>query len=87
MAVDDMSVLRRCSVCRTVFGKITVKKENMMLASPKQPVFCPTCKTERRELREVEGRVDVMLHERATYPRSGLEVGLGQLPEGTPTSP
>ena len=78
--LDDVNLVRLCSVCRTELGKLVVKKENMMLTPSKEMVWCETCKAMRREIREFEGRLETVLHERSTYPRSGLEVGLEDPP-------
>lgn len=76
MAGDEVSVLRLCSVCHSPLGKLTFKKENMMLAAPKAPVWCDACKANRREIREVEGRKQAILQEHRTYPHSSLDIDL-----------
>ena len=39
--IDQVTIIRRCSVCANEIETMTVKKDNMMLSS-RAPVWCPS---------------------------------------------
>ena len=48
--IDQVSIVRKCSVCHTEVETVQVKKDNMMLSS-KELIWCPGCETEQPERR------------------------------------
>ena len=79
--IDQVTIVRRCSVCSTDIETITVKKDNMMLSS-RAPLWCPSCGAERPERRDIVDRLDTIRQEQASYPQSQMAV-----PFGTPPRP
>jgi hypothetical protein len=65
-----MKVLQLCGECRNELGNFSVKKENMMLSSPSEMVWCSECNSLVHEIREVVGRVESIDNEQNSYPRS-----------------
>jgi hypothetical protein len=78
-SIDQVSIVRKCSVCRTDIETITVKKDNMMLSS-KELIWCPDCEVERPEQRDIADRMDTIQQEQASYPPSHLAVPFGTPP-------
>ena len=68
MAGENVDIVRKCSVCGTEIETISVKKENVMLSS-RATVYCPKCKAERPEIRDVAGRIESIEKEAETYPK------------------
>ena len=77
--IDQVTIVRKCSVCSTEIETMTVKKDNMMLSS-RQLVWCPSCDTERPERRDIAGRLETIEQEQASYPPSQLAVPFGTPP-------
>ena len=78
--IDQVTIIRSCSVCATDIEHTTVKKDNMMLSS-KQLIWCPTCETEHPERRDLAERLETIRQEQAEYPQSKLAVPFGAPPE------
>ena len=78
--IDQVSIVRKCSVCETEVETIQVKKDNMMLSS-KELIWCPGCETERPERRDIADRMQTIEAEQASYPPSQLAVPFGAPPE------
>ena len=77
--IDQVTIVRRCSICATEIETITVKKDNMMLSS-KALVWCPGCGVERPERRDIADRLDTIAQEQASYPQSEMAVPFGTPP-------
>ena len=78
--IDQVTIIRRCSVCTTEFESMTVKKDNMMLSS-KALVWCPECETDRPERRDIADRLETIRQEQVSYPPSTRAVPFGAPPE------
>ena len=78
-AIDQVTIIRRCSVCSTDIETITVKKDNMMLSS-RVPLWCPSCEIEHPERRDIVDRLETIRHEQASYPQSQMAVPFGTPP-------
>tara|TARA_B100001750_G_scaffold232681_1_gene232066 strand:- start:526 stop:744 length:219 start_codon:yes stop_codon:yes gene_type:complete len=72
MAGNMITLIQLCETCRTEIGKLEFKKENMMIFS-KETVWCPTCKAERPQIREAEGRAEGIEIEQRSYPIAKTE--------------
>ncbi len=79
MPIDQVNIVRKCSVCATEIETVQVKKDNMMLSS-KELVWCPGCEAERPEQRDIAGRLDSIQQEQDSYPPSQLAVPFGAPP-------
>ena len=78
--IDQVTIIRKCSVCTTEIETITVKKDNMMLAS-RALLWCPECESDRPERRDIAERMETIREEQASYPPSHLAVPFGTPPE------
>ncbi len=78
-SIDQVIIVRRCSVCATEIETMTVKKDNMMLSS-KALVWCPGCDAERPERRDIVDRLQTIQQEQASYPQSDMAVPFGKPP-------
>lgn len=78
--IDQVNIVRKCSVCDTEIETVQVKKDNMMLSS-KALVWCPGCEAEHPERRDIAGRIETIREEQASYPPSQLAVPFGTPPE------
>ena len=78
--IDQVTIIRRCSICTSEFETITVKKDNMMLSS-RALVWCQICEEERPERRDISDRLDTIKQEQESYPPSHLAVPFGAPPE------
>ncbi len=78
--IDQVSIIRRCSVCANEIETVTVKKDNMMLSS-RALVWCASCDQERPERRDIADRLDTIREEQGSYPPSHLAVPFGAPPE------
>ena len=78
--IDQVTIIRRCSVCANEIETIAVKKDNMMLSS-RVLVWCPTCEEDLPERRDIADREDTIQREQASYPPSHLAVPFGAPPE------
>lgn len=67
MAGEEFTVVQRCVDCWTETGSFEVKKENMILAT-KELSWCPTCKGDKPQIREIQGRDEAINQEKASYP-------------------
>ncbi len=67
MPITEVTIIRRCSHCRSELGETTVKKDNMRLMV-NEPAWCESCGADVPELREVAGRASAVQAERASYP-------------------
>ena len=77
--IDQVTIVRNCSVCAMEIETMTVKKDNMMLSS-KALIWCPGCEAERPERRDIAGRLETIQQEQASYPPSQLAVPFGAPP-------
>ena len=77
--IDQVTIIRRCSVCTTEFETITVKKDNMMLSS-RALVWCANCEEERPERRDIADRLDTIREEQGSYPPSHVAIPFGEPP-------
>ena len=78
--IDQVSIVRKCSVCDTEVETVQVKKDNMMLSS-KELIWCPGCESEHPERRDIAGRMETIREEQASYPQSQMAVPFGGPPE------
>lgn len=78
--IDQVRIVRSCSVCATEIETVPVKKDNMMLSS-KAPIWCPACEDEHPERRDIAGRDEAIRQEQASYPPSQLAAPFGAPPE------
>ena len=67
MAGEEFTVVQYCAACSTETGTFEVKKDNMIL-STKELYWCPTCKSEKRQIRVIQGRDEAIAEEQASYP-------------------
>ena len=67
MAGEEVTILRICGSCGAELESFSVRKENMMLCSD-QSIWCPHCKTDTPELRDIAGRLDSIAIEQGSYP-------------------
>ena len=77
--IDQVNIVRSCSVCSTEVETITVKKDNMMLSSS-APIWCPNCEVEVPERRDIADRLVTIRQEQESYPPSKLAVPFGAPP-------
>lgn len=77
--IDQVTILRSCSVCGAEIETMTVKKDNMMLSS-KALVWCAGCGAERPERRDIVDRLETIAQEQASYPQSEMAVPFGAPP-------
>ncbi len=68
MPIDEVSVVRSCRECCAEIETINVKKDNMRLFSD-ELVWCPVCKAEKPEVRDIAGRQSTIQREQASYPQ------------------
>ena len=68
MPIDEVSVVRSCRECGAEIETISVKKDNMRLFSD-ELVWCPVCKEDRPEVRDIAGRRSTIQREQASYPQ------------------
>ena len=66
----EIEVVQRCGVCNERVGAFSVKQENMMLSS-RARVWCPRCKNNVPERRELAGRVESIKREVESLPPAG----------------
>lgn len=78
--IDQVRIIRSCSICAAEIETVQVKKDNMMLSS-KALVWCPACETECPERRDIAGRDEAIRQEQASYPPSQLAAPFGAAPE------
>ena len=69
MPNDEVNIVRSCGECGTEIETVSIKKDNMMLTSKVQ-VWCPKCQAERPEVRDVAGRLNSIVNEQQSYPKS-----------------
>jgi len=67
--INEVDIVRSCGECGTEIETVTIKKDNMML-STKERVWCPKCQAERPEVRDVAGRLNSIVNEQQSYPKS-----------------
>ena len=77
--IDQVTIIRRCSICTNEIETMTVKKDNMMLSS-RMLVWCPICEEERPERRDIADRLNTIREEQESYPPSHLAVPFGAPP-------
>ncbi len=78
--IDQVNILRSCSVCSAEVETMTVKKDNMMLSS-RALIWCTICDAEVPEKRDIVGRLDTIRLEQESYPPSTLAVPFSAPPE------
>ena len=78
--IDQVTIIRRCSVCTNEIETMTVKKDNMMLSS-RALVWCPSCEEDRPERRDIADRLETIQREQDSYPPSQLAAPFGAPPE------
>ena len=77
--IDQVTIVRSCTICATEIETMTVKKDNMMLSS-RALVWCPGCEAERPERRDIVDRLTTIEKEQASYPQSDMAVPFGAPP-------
>ncbi len=77
--IDQVTIVRKCSVCDRAIETVQVKKDNMMLSS-KALIWCPGCESEQSERRDIAGRLETILEEQDSYPPSQLATPFGAPP-------
>ena len=77
--IDQVTIVRKCSVCGAEIETMTVKKDNMMLSS-KALIWCLICEAERPERRDIAERLETIQREQASYPPSQLATPFGAPP-------
>ena len=77
--IDQVTIVRKCSVCATEVETMTVKKDNMMLSS-RALIWCPGCEAELPEQRDIAERLETIEREQASYPPSQLATPFGAPP-------
>ena len=77
--IDQVTIIRRCSVCTNEIETMTVKKDNMMLSS-RALVWCQRCEKDLPERRDIADRLDTIKQEQQSYPPSHLAVPFGEPP-------
>ena len=77
--IDQVTIVRKCSVCATEVETMTVKKDNMMLSS-KALIWCPGCEAEHPERRDIAERLETIQREQDSYPPSQLATPFGAPP-------
>lgn len=70
MAGEKINVVQLCGVCDSQVGTFEVKKENLMLTSKAQ-VWCPRCKANTPEVRDLAGRLESIKEEVDNLPAAG----------------
>ncbi len=66
MAEGDMTVVQTCGECGEELGSFDVKKDNMMLMTTEK-IWCPTCKADTKEIRDLAGRSASIEQEQGSY--------------------
>ena len=69
MPAGEVTVVQLCGRCKFEVGTFTVKQDNLMLTS-KEEVWCPQCQANTPELRDVAGRRAAIQREIDSYPKS-----------------
>ena len=82
MPADEVSVVQKCGKCGAQVSTFSVKKDNLMLTCSNQ-IWCPHCEEDTPEVRDIEGRLDYIKQETASYPKSSPP----DPSRRTPTSP
>ena len=77
--IDQVSIVRKCSVCGTEIETVQVKKDNMMLSS-RELIWCPGCEAEHPEARDIAERLETIRKEQDSYPQSQMAVPFGEPP-------
>ena len=77
--IDQVTIVRKCSVCSMEIETMTVKKDNMMLSS-KALIWCASCEAERPERRDIAERLETIQREQSSYPPSQLATPFGAPP-------
>ena len=78
--IDQVNIVRKCSVCDAEVETVQVKKDNMMLSS-RALIWCPGCEAEHPERRDIADRVRTIEAEQASYPQSQMAVPFDAPPE------
>ena len=68
MPGDMVEIVQMCKECGDEVGRISEKKENMMLATIDH-VWCEPCQAEMPASRDVAGRLTSIAQEVESYPR------------------
>ena len=66
MAEGDMTVIQSCGDCGEELGTFDVKKDNMMLMTT-ETIWCPKCRTDTNEVRDLAGRSAAIQQEQGSY--------------------
>ena len=67
---EELKVVQKCGVCSEELGTFEVKKENLMLSS-RARIWCPRCKGNTPERREMAGRLESIKTEVESLPPAG----------------
>ena len=71
MASDNINVIQKCALCNSHLGSFEVRKDNLMLLT-KKLIWCPNCRSDVQETRDISGRVEAIDNEQETYPRADI---------------
>lgn len=69
MPNDEVTLVRICGKCRFRIETLTIKRDNMMMFS-KETIWCPQCKSDQPEVRDVAGRQESIDQEVNSYPKA-----------------
>lgn len=66
----EINVVQKCGVCNEEVGAFSIKQENMMLSS-RDRIWCPRCQDKTPERRELAGRLESIKNEVESLPPAG----------------
>ena len=69
MPNDEVTLVKICGTCQFHIETFSVKKDNMMMFS-KETIWCPQCKSDQPEVRDVAGRQESIDQEVNSYPKA-----------------
>ena len=69
MPGDEVAVVQLCGKCNVELGTFSVKKDNLFLTT-KERIWCPVCKEDTAEVRDLAGRSEAIKKEVAGYPKA-----------------
>ena len=65
-----VTIVQLCGACNSELGTFEVKKENLMLSS-RARIWCPRCRENTQEHREMAGRLESIKREVESLPAAG----------------
>ena len=66
MAEGDITLIQSCGACGEELGTFDVKKDINETATTEK-IWCPTCKTDTKEVRDLAGRSASIEQEQGSY--------------------